>query len=79
MRYLSLAVVLSSVAAPVLAHTGHGETSGFLHGLGHPILGPDHLLAMLGIGVWSGFALPRRLWVGAVTFLAAMSLGAALS
>jgi urease accessory protein len=54
-------------------------TDGFLHGLIHPVLGPDHLLAMLAVGLWSGFVLPRRFWAGPVTFLSAMAIGAGLS
>ncbi|RHZ92014.1 urease accessory protein UreJ [Cereibacter sphaeroides] len=79
MKKLLAILVLSAAASPALAHTGHGDASGFAHGLLHPILGPDHLLAMLGVGIWSGIALPRHLWGGAATFLAAMTVGAALS
>lgn len=78
-KLLITAAALSTLAAPALAHTGHGDASGFLHGLAHPILGPDHLLAMLGVGIWSGLATPRHLWSGAAAFLSAMTLGAGLS
>ncbi|MET4101836.1 urease accessory protein [Roseovarius sp. MBR-78] len=71
--------VLSALAAPALAHSGHGETSGLIAGLMHPVLGPDHLLAMLAVGLWSGFVLPRRFWLGAVVFMTAMAAGAGLS
>ncbi|MEH7827818.1 HupE/UreJ family protein [Gemmobacter denitrificans] len=67
------------IAAPALAHTGHGDTSGFVHGLAHPVLGMDHLLAMLAVGLWSGFVLPGRFWAGAGAFMAAMVLGAGAS
>ncbi|WP_371225638.1 HupE/UreJ family protein [Roseovarius sp. 2305UL8-3] len=70
---------LIALAGPALAHTGHGTTSGFLHGLEHPVFGLDHLLAMLAVGLWSGFVLQSRVWRGAVTFLSMMGLGAALS
>ena len=79
MKKLTLASVLALVAGPALAHTGHGDASGFLAGMSHPVLGPDHLLAMLTVGLWSGFVLPNRFWAGAATFLAAMALGAGLS
>lgn len=79
MRRPALAAALSAFAAPALAHTGHGDAFGFLHGLTHPLFGPDHLLAMLGVGLWSGFALRRHLWAGAAAFLAAMAVGAGLS
>lgn len=79
MKRLALSVALAALAGPALAHTGHGDANGVLHGLMHPVLGPDHLLAMLAVGLWSGFALPRRFWAGAATFLAAMTAGAGLS
>ncbi|MDC8803957.1 HupE/UreJ family protein [Halomonas pacifica] len=51
------------VAAPLLllfvgsalAHPGHDHAhgGGFVAGLAHPLLGPDHLLAMLAVGLWS--------------------------
>lgn len=79
MKKFVLSTALLAVASPALAHTGHGDASGFAHGLVHPLLGADHLLAMLAVGLWSGFALPRRVWAGAAAFLAAMATGAALS
>lgn len=74
-----LALVAILLATPALAHTGQGGASGFLHGLEHPVLGMDHLLAMLAVGLWSGFVLPRHVWAGAAVFLAAMAAGAGAS
>ena len=79
MRKLALSVAAVLLAGPALAHTGHGEANGFLHGLEHPVFGMDHLLAMVTVGLWSGFVLPQRLWAGALAFMGAMVLGAAMS
>ncbi|GAA0309858.1 HupE/UreJ family protein [Rhodovulum strictum] len=79
MKRLILAAALAAIAAPALAHTGQGTTSGLVHGLAHPILGLDHLLAMLAVGLWSGFVLPARVWGGAAAFMSAMVAGAGLS
>jgi urease accessory protein len=79
MKRAALIVALAAMAGPALAHTGHGDANGFLHGLVHPVLGADHLLAMLALGLWSGFVLASRFWSGAATFLAAMTAGAILS
>jgi urease accessory protein len=73
-----LAVALALAASPALAHTGHGDANGFLQGLAHPIFGADHLLAMLAVGLWSGFVVPERFWLGAAGFLSAMAAGAGL-
>lgn len=79
MKRTALAFAATLMAGPALAHTGHGDANGFLHGLQHPVLGPDHLLAMLAVGLWSGFVLPTRFWAGAAAFMAAMVVGAGLS
>lgn len=47
-----IAGLLLLVPAAALAHTGHGA-AGFTAGLAHPLLGLDHLLAILGIGFWA--------------------------
>lgn len=79
MKKIALSAALALVAAPALAHTGQGDAHGFLHGVLHPLTGPDHLLAMLAVGLWSGFVLPNRFWAGAASFLGAMAVGAGLS
>ncbi len=50
--------LLALLAAPALAHplaSGMaGAGAGFAAGFAHPFSGLDHLLAMLGVGIWSG-------------------------
>lgn len=79
MKKLILSAAFAAFAAPAMAHTGHDHGFGFLNGLAHPLLGADHLLAMLAVGLWSGFVLPTRFWAGAAAFMGAMVLGAGLS
>jgi urease accessory protein len=79
MKKLILTAALAVLAAPAMAHTGHDHGFGLLNGLTHPLLGADHLLAMVAVGLWSGFVLPRRVWAGAAAFLAAMLAGAGLA
>ncbi len=51
MRTLIASSVLLVAAAPALfAHPGHGEV-GVVAGLAHPLLGVDHLLAMIAVGL----------------------------
>lgn len=75
----ALAALAVSLAGPAFAHTGAGATHGLLAGIGHPLLGPDHLLAMLSVGVWSALAVPGRAWLAPLAFVSAMLAGAGLS
>ncbi|WP_417249137.1 HupE/UreJ family protein [Celeribacter sp.] len=79
MKKTLLGLALATFAAPAMAHTGHGAAEGLVHGLGHPLLGADHLLAMLAVGLWSGLVLPSRVWSGATVFMAAMVVGGAIA
>jgi hydrogenase/urease accessory protein HupE len=59
-----------------LAHPGAG-THGLVDGFSHPLLGWDHLLAMLAVGIWSAQQRGRAVWGIPLAFVAAMSLGGA--
>lgn len=60
-----------------LAHTGHAGTDTWFAGLAHP-LGPDHLLAMLAVGLWAALAWPRgRRLAAPVVFMLVLTLAAA--
>ncbi|MES2490728.1 MAG: HupE/UreJ family protein [Pseudomonadota bacterium] len=74
---IGLALSLLLATAPAFAHPGHDLSgAGFVAGLMHPLLGLDHLLAMLVVGVWAAQLGGRaRLWVPA-SFLALMGCGA---
>ena len=65
---------LCLLALPAMAHPGHGESAGFLAGFAHPFTGIDHLLAMLGVGIWGGQQ--RGGLVQPATFLGMMLFGA---
>jgi urease accessory protein len=70
---------IAAGAAPALAHTGVGHSSGFFAGLSHPVGGMDHLLAMLSVGIWSALVSKGgawRIWVAPAAFVAAMFAGA---
>lgn len=61
-----------------LAHTGIGQTTGFIQGFGHPIAGADHLLAMVAVGLWATQTGGRALWAVPCTFISVMILGGVL-
>lgn len=65
-------------AAPALAHPGHA-LGGVGSGLAHPLTGPDHLLAMVAVGVVAAFAGKRWLaWATPAAFVGGMLVGGAL-
>ena len=64
------------MASPALAHPGHG--AGLMVGLAHPLLGLDHLLAMVAVGVWAAMRPAKSAWHGPAVFLALMMVGALL-
>ena len=48
-------------------------------GLMHPVFGPDHLLAMISVGVVSVQLGGHNIWRIPVAFVGAMTFGAALA
>lgn len=73
-----LALVLTLLPTLALAHTGHGATSGFLHGFEHPIFGLDHLLAMITVGIFAWQLGGRAIWLVPLTFVLVMAAGGGL-
>ncbi|MGB5512578.1 MAG: HupE/UreJ family protein [Woeseiaceae bacterium] len=64
---------------PVLAHDGAVLRYGsFMAGLTHPVLGADHFLAMVSVGVVSAQIGGRAIWTVPGTFVSVMALGALL-
>lgn len=74
------AALAALVFAPslALAHTGVGQTVGFVHGFSHPLSGLDHILAMVMVGVLAWQIGGRAVWIVPTTFVAVMALGGAL-
>lgn len=73
MRALPLAISFLLAPTLALAHPHHDHAGGFGDGLAHPLLGLDHLLAMVAVGLWAALAGGRALWALPLTFLAAMA------
>lgn len=73
------AILLSMSSLPAHAHTGVGAVHGLLDGALHPLLGVDHLLVMLAVGLWAALRGGKSLWLLPLAFLTAMSAGAGLA
>ncbi len=76
-------IAASALSIGASAHTGveaHSH-SGFISGFVHPLLGLDHLAAMVAVGLWSALAArkagPELAW-GPVGFAAMLLAGAVL-
>jgi len=80
LRILSItsAFGLGLIPAIASAHVNAGETSGFLHGLDHPIGGLDHILAMVAVGLWAAQLGGQAIWSIPLTFVGVMAVGGAL-
>jgi urease accessory protein len=62
-----------------LAHVGQGDISGgFVSGFAHPILGLDHVVAMVAVGLWGAQLGSPAIWVLPVTFPLVMAFGGLL-
>jgi len=59
------------------AHVSPGG-SGFIAGFSHPVLGFDHLLAMLSVGILSAQMGGKAIWQVPATFVAVMFVGGVL-
>lgn len=70
---LTLAFALVSTSA--LAHGGHPEPAGLVHGFLHPFGGLDHILAMVAVGVFAFVLGGRALWLVPLTFIVTMAVG----
>jgi urease accessory protein len=70
-----LAVLVTLFADGASAHTGVELLGGFLSGFEHPIVGIDHLLAMLAVGIWGAQMGGRAIWTLPVAFPLIMALG----
>jgi urease accessory protein len=78
-RSVFLAVFLGLIPGVAYAHDGSNVPfGGFLSGLVHPVLGTDHLLAMLSVGILSAQIGGRAIWTVPATFVSVMALGGAL-
>jgi len=77
MRALAPLLALSLIALPTaaFAHTGAGDTAGFLHGFAHPVGGLDHVLAMVAVGVFAVVLGGRAVWLVPLSFVGMMAVG----
>jgi urease accessory protein len=66
--------LLTLTPQAALAHTGT-VTSGFLGGFAHPLFGPDHVVAMVAVGLWGAFLGAPAIWLLPIVFPLVMAVG----
>jgi urease accessory protein len=76
-RIASSAILLGIATLPALAHSG-SPAGGFLGGFAHPLFGPDHVVAMVAVGLWGAFLGVPAIWLLPIVFPLVMAAGGAL-
>ena len=77
MAIISLFIFMMS--EPAFAHVNEeGLKGGFISGYIHPLLGWDHVAAMLAVGIWGAFLGRRSIWILPMVFPFVMVIGGIL-
>lgn len=69
------AAALILAAAPASAHEADSLAGGFWSGFVHPLSGPDHMLAMIAVGLWGAFLGRPLIFLLPAVFPALMAIG----
>ena len=72
-KFLIFLIWLLIYPIPLHAHDITGKI-GFYDGLSHPVLGIDHLLAMISIGIISAQIGGKAIWTAPITFVTIMTI-----
>jgi urease accessory protein len=78
-RTLGLAAVMALAVTGAAAHEVETAGAGFVTGFLHPILGWDHVAAMVAVGLWGAFLGAPAVWALPVAFPLVMAVGGALA
>ena len=77
MRRTTIVLISCLLASPALAHSGD-VAGGFVGGLAHPLSGPDHVAAMVAVGLWGAFLGSPAIVILPVVFPLVMAVGGVL-
>ena len=76
-RHLVIAT-LCLLPTLVSAHPGHDGGHGLMSGITHPLIGMDHLITMIAVGMWAAQLGGRMRWAVPISFIGMMLAGAML-
>ncbi|WP_353646088.1 HupE/UreJ family protein [Mesorhizobium sp. WSM2239] len=71
-------LLLPALGTPAFAHDASGVAGGFASGFLHPILGWDHVAAMVAVGLWGAFLGAPAIWLLPIIFPLVMAFGGTL-
>lgn len=71
-------MVTTALMDPASAHEAVGAMGGFASGFMHPLLGWDHVVAMVAVGLWGAFLGAPAIWMLPIIFPLVMAFGGAL-
>lgn len=71
-------LLMACAAAHAHADGSAGVAGGLLAGLLHPLLGLDHLVAMVAVGLWGAFLGAPAIWLLPLVFPLVMAVGGVL-
>ncbi|MGF1455083.1 MAG: HupE/UreJ family protein [Alphaproteobacteria bacterium] len=72
------ASLAAGLPATALAHEEVAVGAGLVNGLLHPVLGPDHLIAMVAVGLWGAQLGAPLIWALPIAFPLMMAVGGVL-
>ena len=76
---LAICLFTLMISSPAFAHISEeGLKGGFISGYIHPLLGWDHVAAMVAVGIWGAFLGRRAIWVLPIVFPFIMVIGGIL-
>jgi urease accessory protein len=78
LRFSLLLLFAIASTSSALAHSGEGVVGGFFGGVAHPLFGPDHIIAMVAVGLWGAFLGAPAIWILPVVFPLVMAFGGVL-
>src|ERR1700704_3607301 len=70
----TIILLLATASMPASAHTG-SMSGGFVGGFAHPLFGPDHVVAMVAVGLWGAFLGAPAIWLLPIVFPLVMAGG----
>lgn len=78
LRLVTVASLLLLFTSTAIAHVGIGVAGGFSSGFMHPVMGWDHVIAMVAVGLWGALLGTPAIWMLPIVFPLVMALGGVL-